>query len=245
MTRVSVVLCTYNSAPTLGAALDSVAAQTFPAVEFEVLLVDDGSTDDTPAVAARYAERLPNLRYVRLPENRGLVTACNAGLGLARGRYFMRLDADDTFHPDILSACVTPLDRGWTDLVYCDRYEVSLADGSRTLVKVEPFNLFGLIATATMLRTEVVKQVGGYRPLFWEEYDLYMRYLARSGRPPVRVPRPLYYYSRHPGSVTANQARVRRGWEELRRAWGDDTLRRWGWHEGLVPAMAAGGESIR
>lgn len=242
---VSVVICSYNSAHTLGAALDSVAAQTFPAEEFEVLLVDDGSTDDTPAVAARYAERLPNLRYVRLPENRGLATACNAGLGLARGKYFIRLDADDTVHPDILRACIAPLEEDRTDLAYCDRYEVSQADGSRTLVEVEPFSLFRLTATATMLRTEMVKRVGGYRPLFWEEYDLYMRYLARSGRPPVRVPRPLYYYSRHPGSMTANEARVRRGWAELRRAWGDDALRRWGWHEGLVPATAASGESVR
>lgn len=229
MTRVSVVVCSYNSADTLGAALDSALDQSFPSEDYEVLLVDDGSTDQTLQVAEAYGERHLNFRYLRFPANEGLVAASNYGLQSARGRYFIRLDADDIFHRDILSCCVEPLDREESDFVYCDRYEVNLENGTRCLVTMDQFNLFELIAIGTMLRTELVRRVGGYRPLFWEEYDLYLRYLQRSQRPPTRVPRALYFYSKHATSMTADKASVREGWEELRKLWGEEALVKFGW----------------
>ena len=234
MTSVSVVVCAYNSADTLGAALDSALTQSLPSQDYEVLLVDDGSTDRTRELAAGYQQEWSNLQSLRFPANRGLAAACNHGLEFAQGRYFIRLDADDTFHRDILTSCVTSLEQGEADMVYCDRYEVAQPEGTRRLVRVEPFNLFELIACGTMLRTDVLREIGGYHSLFWEEYDLFLRYLQHSQRPPVRIPRPLYYYSRHADGMTADRPRVRQGWEELKQIWGEDVLRKFGWN-GLEP----------
>ena len=229
--RVSVVVCTYNSADTLGAALDSALCQTLPSKDYEVLLVDDGSTDQTAELAEGYRERHENLRYLRLPVNKGLPAACNHGIEAALGKYLVRLDADDTFHKELLSCCIEPLERDETDLVCCDRYEVAVPGRACCLVEVQPSNLFSLTACGTMLRTDMMRQVGGYRPVFWEEYDFYLHYLQCSQRQPVRIPRPLYHYSRHPSSMTADTARVRQGWEELKAMWGEQVLRKFGWQE--------------
>ena len=230
---VTVVLCTYNSADTLETALDSALGQRFPAERYEVVLVDDGSTDRTDALVEQYRQH-DNFRNIRLPQNRGLVAACNCGLKAAKVKYFIRLDADDVFHPEILARCVEPLEQDRTDFVFSDRYEVTLADrvqadNAPSLVQVEPFNLFNLIAIGTMLRTGLLREIGGYRTLFWEEYDLYIRYLQHSRRPPVRIPRPLYNYTRHPSSMTADPVRVLEGWEELEQMWGPEVLREFGW----------------
>jgi glycosyltransferase involved in cell wall biosynthesis len=225
----TILICSYNSARTLGAALDSALGQNFPADDYEVLLVDDGSTDNTQEVADTYSNRHDNFRYVKLPTNKGLVAACNYGIKAALGRYFIRLDADDTFHPDILRNMVEPLERGETDFVYCDRYEVDLETGRKNLVEVEPFNLFELIAIGVMMHTDMLREICGYRPMFWEEYDIFMRYLEKTEKSPVRVPQPLISYSRHSSSMTANPENVRKGWQELRNIWGDDVLKSYGW----------------
>ncbi|MDA1228170.1 MAG: glycosyltransferase family 2 protein [Chloroflexi bacterium] len=229
VTLVSVVICSYNSADTLGTALDSALSQSISSADYEVILVDDGSSDDTCDLAETYLKRNSNLRTIRLGVNEGLVSACNHGLKASRGRYLIRLDADDRFHRDILSSCLHPLENDQTDLVYSDRYDVSLADGDKQLVKLEPFDLFRMIASGTMMRTDLMREIGGYRDLFWEEYDLYLRYLQRSPHPPVHVPRPLYYYSRHASSMTADRTRVHEGWNQLKSLWGEKTLIEYGW----------------
>jgi glycosyltransferase involved in cell wall biosynthesis len=90
---VSVVIPAYNAAPLLAETLDSVLAQTYR--DFEVVLVDDGSTDATPDVAARYED---DIRYVR-KENGGSASARNRGIREARGAYVALLDADDQWRP--------------------------------------------------------------------------------------------------------------------------------------------------
>src|SRR5262245_39908172 len=93
MPNVSVVIPSYNSAAYLPAAIDSVLAQT--ARDLEVIVVDDGSTDDTPDVVARYG---PPVRGIR-QANAGVAAARNRGIAEARGRYIAFLDADDTWEP--------------------------------------------------------------------------------------------------------------------------------------------------
>jgi len=102
---VSLIIATFNHARFLGAAIDSALAQTLGAVD--VIVVDDGSTDDTPAVLARYAGRV---RVLRQP-NRGLAAARNAGLAAARGTYVAFLDADDVMAPTKLAAQLEVLER--------------------------------------------------------------------------------------------------------------------------------------
>jgi glycosyltransferase involved in cell wall biosynthesis len=91
--KVSVIIITYNRSQLLPVAIDSVLAQTYPSIE--VIVVDDGSTDDTPEVMLHYAERV---RYIR-QENRGVPAARNTGIRAATGDFINFLDSDDFFLP--------------------------------------------------------------------------------------------------------------------------------------------------
>ncbi|MCC2973043.1 glycosyltransferase [Massilia sp. IC2-476] len=94
----SVVIPNFNNGATLARAIDSVLAQTWPA--HEIIVIDDGSTDDSAAVAARYGDRV---RYVPQP-NAGVSAARNNGARLATGTWLAFLDADDTYMPERLAA---------------------------------------------------------------------------------------------------------------------------------------------
>lgn len=107
MPDVSVVIPTYNRADMLGETLDSVASQTF--ADWECIVVDDGSTDDTRALVETYARRDPRFRYV-WQENASCAAARNHGVRVAEGRYIAFLDSDDLFRPDKLEWQVRLLD---------------------------------------------------------------------------------------------------------------------------------------
>ena len=227
MTRVSVILCCYNDADRVATALESLEKQTLARDRYDVIFVDDGSTDDTEHVARAFQRRL-HLRYVRHPLNRGLPASCNRGLREASGDYCIRLDADDVFDPTILEVMCPPLEAGLADFVYCDRVDYDVQRHESRAVCLEPFNLFHLIAVGTMMRRDLLQAIGGYRNLFWEEYDLYLRYLLKSSRPPHHIPQPLVTHMIRGDSMTADRRRVREGWEEFRRRWPRETLERFG-----------------
>jgi glycosyltransferase involved in cell wall biosynthesis len=103
MPEVSVIIPSYNCAKYLTEAVDSVLSQTFR--DFEVLVVDDGSTDNTEAIASNYVEPV---RYIR-QQNSGVAEARNRGIKESRGRYVAFLDADDTWRRDKLEVQVKAL----------------------------------------------------------------------------------------------------------------------------------------
>jgi hypothetical protein len=102
---VSVVLPVYNCPQYVGEAIDSILAQTFGG--FELILIDDGSTDETPRVLERYGDARIRL-YTQ--QNRGLAATLNRGIELARGRYIARQDQDDVSRPERLGRQATFLD---------------------------------------------------------------------------------------------------------------------------------------
>ena len=130
MTRVSVVIPTYNRAETLPRAIDSALAQTMG--DLEVIVVDDGSTDDTDSVLADYEDRDPRVRPVVHDTNRGANAARNTGIERARGEYVAFLDSDDEWHPAKLERQLAALEERsdeWVG-VYCDAgFELSGASG--------------------------------------------------------------------------------------------------------------------
>ena len=93
---VSAIMPTYNAMPHLREAIDSVLAQTF--TDWELIIVDDGSTDGTTALLAEYRD--PRIRVFELGENRGPAKARNVALGFACGKYIAPCDSDDIFLPE-------------------------------------------------------------------------------------------------------------------------------------------------
>src|SRR5262245_59872905 len=106
MPAVSVIIPTFNRSRWLPEAVDSVLRQIF--ADFELVVVDDGSTDDTADVIAAMTDR--RIRYLRRP-HRGISSALNAGIREARGRFVARLDSDDLWTPDLLATLVPILEQ--------------------------------------------------------------------------------------------------------------------------------------
>jgi glycosyltransferase involved in cell wall biosynthesis len=129
---VSVVLPTYNRAPTLERAIDSVLNQTF--TDFELIVVDDGSTDETRSVLGQYSG-LGNVRIITSPR-RGCSTARNLGVGAAQGCYIAFQDSDDEWIPDKLARAVAALEGTGpeTGVFYSDMVRVG-TDGRSTAFK--------------------------------------------------------------------------------------------------------------
>ena len=190
---VSVVLAVHDGAAILERTLDSTFAQTYR--DYEVVAVDDGSTDETSAILARYAEAHP-LRVVRLDENVGLTRALIAGVQAARGAYVARIDAGDEMAPDRLRAQAAVLNaHPEVGLVTCDA-DVEVRVGGVVVdahhrpcpashdafVAMLPFRT-PVTHVAVMFRTAVYHAVGGYDAGLstTQDYDLWIR-MARASR---------------------------------------------------------------
>ena len=182
MPRVSVIVTTYNQRPFLDDALASVAAQTFD--DYEVVLLDDGSTDGTED---DFGDR-SDLRYVR-QENRGVAAARNHGLRLTTGEYVAFLDGDDVWLPEKLTKQVAYLDEH--EEVAAVTVDLSLwfptEDREEPYRPEQPAELLGFedliwnntirTPTTVMFRRSSLATVDGFDEAvrFADDYDLYLR----------------------------------------------------------------------
>ena len=149
---VSVIVPAFNASRWIGMSLDSVIAQTLR--EIEVIVVDDGSVDDTPEVVAAIAQRDPRVRLIRR-DNGGVGAARNTGILAASGRFIAPLDADDLWDPEKLEKQVRRIEqRGKrTAMIYC-WYEQVDEDGN-ILGACCPFTVEGVARRAIILRNFV------------------------------------------------------------------------------------------
>ena len=206
---VSVIMAAYNGARLIEETLASVGRQTMGA--FEVIVVDDCSTDDTRAVVARWHD--PRVRLIALERNGGPVRARNHALTYTRGRYIAALDQDDLCHPERFARQVSFLDAhrhvalaGTATQVLTDH---GLAPSRATRVTTPA--LIGwllrfsnpLVWSSVMVRGEVARALDPFtRPdmLYAEDFDLYHR-VARVGAV-ARIDAPLVTYRSHAGGCS-------------------------------------------
>jgi hypothetical protein len=210
--RVSVAMPVRDGGPWVREAVDSVLAQDFGA--FELIAVDDGSTDDTPAILAEAAARDARVRVLR-PQGRGLVAALTCAVAAAQGDYLARLDADDVAAPGRLGRQLAVMEArpalgllgSWADKI--DRHGAPIG---RLTPETDPHELVALLArtnpfihSSLMLRTDLVRRLGGYRAAFEaaEDYDLWLR-IAEVAEV-ANLPEPLIRYRWHPGNVTSRK----------------------------------------
>ena len=206
--QVSVVIPVWNGERHLKQAIESILAQDFR--DFELIIVDDGSTDKTGEIIARYAGD-PRVRVHR-QENQGLVAALNVGLKLSRADLIARLDADDIALPRRLSLQLAYLHRNPDVMAVGSAVELMDADGRTLGIRRYPIGkamasrglLDGctLAHPAVMMRKAAVEKVGGYRECFRhaEDYDLWLR-LTDVGQVD-NLPETLIRYRIHAQSVT-------------------------------------------
>lgn len=220
--NVSVLLPVRDGAATIGRAIESVRAQTW--TDWELLAIDDGSTDATGERLAALARSELRLRVVSAAR-RGLVEALNVGLAEARGEFVARMDADDEMHPERLAEQVAFLQREEnTDvgLVSClvefggDRrasagYALHV-DWINSLVTPEEIALNRFVESplahpSVMFRRDLVEKFGGYRAgEFPEDYELWLRWMDAGVRM-AKVPRVLLTWHDSPVRLSRTDAR--------------------------------------
>lgn len=193
--RISVVIPSFNYGRFLGEAIESALSQTLSPVE--IIVVDDGSTDDSRDVAKRYPVRLIE------QENAGVSAARNRGAGEAKGDYLVFLDADDVLEPTYLARCWDALRTASPDVAYAYTQMRHFGDCSE-IYESAPFSkqrvLDGnLVNVSALVRRAAFEKVGGFDEdarLGLEDADLWVRLLER-GHTGIFVEEPLLRYRRH------------------------------------------------
>ncbi len=209
MTRVSVVVPTYNHARFIGDALRSVVAQTH--ADWEAIVVNNFSSDDTVDVVRGIGD--PRIRLVDFA-NHGIIAAGrNEGIRLATGEYVAFLDSDDAWHPTKLARCAAVLDAGADLVCHAERWtgggrpEREVRYGPSAMAAYRPLLLRQncISTSATVVRRSVLERVGAFDArrefVTAEDYELWLR-ISRAGCDIQFVDDVLGEYRRHEGNAS-------------------------------------------
>lgn len=194
--KVSVVIAAFQAERFLARCLRSILDQTLPANEYEIIVIDDGSTDKTPTIISTFGSRV---RGLRLDENMGLPAAINAGIKKSTSDYIVRLDSDDFVNRNFLNFLLVflELNQGF-DAVGCDYF---LVDDTEDVIRIancleEP------IGCGILFKKLQLEEIGLYNAEFrvHEERELRRRFEKKYkiGRLPI----PLYRYRKHENNLT-------------------------------------------
>lgn len=209
--EVTVYIVSRNYGRFLEEAIESVLRQTFS--RWELLLIDDASTDQTPDIMERYA-RLPRVRLLS-GHGRGLARAANLAVAEARGRYLIRLDADDVFDENILLVLSHHLDADprsalvFPDYYLIDEYGCVFAKERREQLHyknhIQDMPPHG---ACTMFRISAIEEAGGYSEDIKAQDGFYIWSRIRDKHRCSNVNLPLFYYRRHSSNLTSNTHRI-------------------------------------
>jgi len=212
--QISVVIPVFNGEAFLAEAIDSVLNQTYQ--DFELILVNDGSTDNSLKIMQNYAAIDKRIKIIS-QENQGRCEAFNRGLNASKSEWVARLDADDVFLPNKLEKQVDFIKRNpqtvlvGTQGYHIDKYGRKLSlmgiDGPFTQSEYETYlrqnKPIFFIASSVLMRRDKVLAVGGMRKemLQAEDLDLWNR-VAEQGGTCLKIPEPLVLYRIHEGSIS-------------------------------------------
>lgn len=204
---VSIVLPTYDGARHIRYSVDSIVAQEHQ--NWELIVVDDGSSDDTPAIVAQMASHEKRIQVIRHDRNRNLPAALNTGHAAARGQYITWTSDDNAYKPNAIGEMAQYLDaRPHIGLVYCD-YSFIDEKGTvyeyRTVPEPDALPYFCCVGACFMYRRAVWESAGPYdESLFCcEDYEYWLRISQRFQM--AALHKDLYLYRMHEKSLTATK----------------------------------------
>lgn len=222
MPKISVIMPAYNAEKYIAEAIDSILAQTFG--DFEFIILNDDSGDRTEEIILSYDD--PRIVYLKNEKNLGVAATLNKGLAIAKGEYIARMDADDISHPQRFAKQLARMQAD-ENVAVCGSgvmlFGADIEPSTRVfaqdpkIMKVEMFFSCGLAHPSVMLRTDMIRELGGYDPNFngMEDYELWVRVLERYGI--TTQPEILLRYRIHGGQVTQNpSARYREQMRQLK-----------------------------
>lgn len=200
---VSIIIPCYNQALFLEEAVGSVLNSTYP--NFEIIIVDDGSHDQSAKIALQIHEKHPEIIHVIMQENAGPAKARNVGIRAARGKYILPLDGDDKISRDYIQKAVEVLDaKKDVKVVYCEAEKFGNKIGKWHL---KPFSrkalaLDNMIFVSAFYRKSDWEKCGGYdndMTWGWEDWEFWINML-KSGGEVIKLPITGFYYRIREGS---------------------------------------------
>ena len=216
--RFSIVVPAYNAEATVAAAIESVLAQE--SADWELVVIDDGSTDGTRAICDGYAATDSRITCESQP-NAGTGAAISAAVSRARGEFIVQLGADDELLPEYCSVTSAFIDEHPDFDIYASNAYRWLPDGTRRLyhtgprfksvhsLTVDQMLDASLIYSSAAFRRPLFSLVGGFRAEFYnEDYDFWLRALIAGARH-IYNPRPLALYRVTPGQKTEDGVTMR------------------------------------
>jgi glycosyltransferase involved in cell wall biosynthesis len=246
---ISVVLPTHNGSRYIDQSIKSVVDQTFR--DWEMIVVDDASTDDTPAMVDQWAAADQRIKVVHLVKNRKLPGALNEGFAQAQGDFHTWTSDDNWYHPEAFAGMFALLQREPdVSIVHADNVGVNQYGKVIARVEVGPAEelyAMNLIGACFLYRREVTTALKGYdEDLFGaEDYDFWLRASLRFAF--RRVPEFLYFYRFHANSLSARkrdlihrnvETAVRRWLPQMN--WQDDAARKRAYTEWGFSCLRAG-----
>jgi len=202
--KVSIVIPCYNLGEYLEDTISSVEAQTF--TDWEIIIVDDGSNEESTLEALRKIEEIKPYKLVR-QKNAGLAEARNAGIKQAKGEYIVCLDADDMLAPTYIEKAAGLLDRRGEGIAFATTWLQEF--GARKNVwKTKDYNvpellMNNIVHVGSMFRRNIWEEVGGYKKMpigGYEDWDFWLSIVEKGYKWAV-VKEPLFYYRIREGSM--------------------------------------------
>lgn len=201
--KVSIILPTYNGSRYIREAIESCLNQIYK--NFELIIVDDGSTDDIKNIIKSYNDE--RIEYFRHEHNLGLAKALNTGFANAKGVYLTWTSDDNLYDLKAIEFMVQVLEKNpELGFVYTNYYVINEQEGKMKSVKVSSIkglDKFNCIGPCFLYRRKIYEQIGGYNPNFFlaEDYEYWLR--IRKQFRMQRLDKFLYFYREHTNSLTA------------------------------------------
>ena len=203
--RVSIILPTYNGKKYIRESIDSILKQSF--TDWELIVVDDCSTDGTAEILKEYASEDKRISVVHNEINQKLPRSLNIGFSRARGKYLTWTSDDNRYLPDALKVMVEYLDNNAAAMVVRSNYFFIDAQGcvvgKSTKYSEHSMYAFNCFGACFLYKREVPEQIGGYNVDAFgvEDYDYWLRILEKFGEI-ASLDEELYEYRRHEGSLS-------------------------------------------
>lgn len=202
---VSVIMPTYNRAHLIEESLNCLLAQSYS--NWECIIVNDGSTDDTDAVVQAYLNKDQRFKYFKKP-NEGTAVARNFAVSNSHGRFILPLDSDDIIGAEYIQKAVSEFNNDpEINIVYSQAEKIGVESGPWDLPKYrfDKFLVFNMIFNSSMYKRSDYDRVGGYsEDNMFEDWDLWIKILKNGGKV-FQIPEVCYHYRTHSSQSVTTQ----------------------------------------
>ena len=209
--KVTIYITNHNYAKYIKRSLNSCLNQSFK--DYEIIIIDDGSTDNSKSVITKLSKNSPIITSI-FQKNLGFIKTCNKALYAAKGKYILRLDADDWLHPNAIEIMYNYLERNKdAEFVFPDYYEVDHKGKIMSHIKRHDFKSVKLLdqpahGACALFRVSTLKLNGGYDEKFTcqDGVDIWLCFQKKYKIHNINLP--LFYYRKHPVSLTTNSQKI-------------------------------------